>query len=277
MGVPPGASSDGRPVPRAGSQGAPSPGFKQSTARTLAELGIVVLALLLVLLGARGCAGCASVAIVSQLPPSVDAAIGKAAAESMRAQYGTKGPATPEQIRRVEAIFDGLRETLKPEEATILGNPRVTVVVDPTVNAFALPGGEVFVLTGLLDRAQEDDDIVRGVLAHELGHAVHRHGVRGIVRSAAFGILVSMILGDLDSLTATVVGGASQLTHLENSRSMEEEADAFGIELLGRGGHSPEGLAKFLEGLDAHPIPELLSTHPDPAGRAKAIRERTGR
>jgi predicted Zn-dependent protease len=55
---------------------------------------------------------------------------------------------------------------------------------------------------------------------------------------------------------------------------MEEEADAFGVDLLARRRKSPEGLARFLESLGSQPVPELLSTHPDPGERAKAIRER---
>lgn len=253
----------------------PSQGFGQSWTRTLIELLVVVAAIGLLLLGARGCAGCATTAIVATLPPSTDAAIGKVGGEAIRAQYkvGTEEP-TGEQIARVERIFNELRQGLTPEETALLGNPRVTVVVDATVNAFALPGGEVFVLTGLLDRVKEDDDMLRGVLAHELGHAVHRHGVRGLVRNGVYGLAIAFVLGDLDTITATVIAGASRLDRLEYSRSMEEESDRFGLELLERIGKSPEGLASFLESLEAVPVPELLSTHPDSKERAKMIRER---
>src|SRR5205085_11087137 len=75
-------------------------GFRTSGARTAAEVAFVLLLLALALLGLRGCAGCAASAIVSQLPPSVDAAMGKTAGEATRAQYGNmpggKTP-TPEQ------------------------------------------------------------------------------------------------------------------------------------------------------------------------------------
>src|SRR4029453_19619355 len=87
-----------------------------------------------------------------------------------------------EQTARVERVFEELRSGRTPEETRALVSPRVTVLKDEQVNAFALPGGEVFVLTGLLDRVKDDDDLLRGVLAHELGHAVHRHGVRSIAR-----------------------------------------------------------------------------------------------
>ena len=250
-------------------------GFGHSPQRIVAELGILLLGILLLLLAARGCAGCAATAIVSQLPPSTDAAIGKAAGEAMRAQHGITGEEpTPEQKARVDRVFEELRSELTPEETRILVAPRVTVLKDDQVNAFALPGGEVFVLTGLLDRAKDDDDELRGVLAHELGHAIKRHGVRALVRNAVFGLTIAMIIGDMNDITATVIAGASQLDELSYSRSMEEEADNFGFDLLTRAHKSPEGLARFLESMGSQPVPELLSTHPDPEGRAKELREK---
>lgn len=250
-------------------------GFGQSWTRTAIEIGIVLAVLGLFILGLRGCTGCAASAIVSSLPTSIDAKIGQVGGEAMRAQYSVgSDKVTPEQRERVEKIFNELRENLTPEETAILVNPRITVVADPQVNAFALPGGEVFVLTGLLDRVKEDDDLLRGVLAHELGHAIHRHGVRGLVRNAIYGIALSFVFGDIDAVTGTVVAGASKLDRLSHSRSMEEESDDFGVTLLLRAKRDPEGLARFLESLESVPVPELLSTHPDSKGRAEAIRDR---
>ncbi|MRG96428.1 M48 family metalloprotease [Polyangium spumosum] len=255
-------------------QSASSTGFGHSPRRLAAELGLLLLAIVLLIFGARSCAGCAATAIVAAIPPDADAAIGKSAGEAMRAQHGLSGAPTEEQKARVDRIFEELRSGLTDEEKAILVAPRVTVVKDDQVNAFALPGGEVFVLTGLLDRAKDDDDQVRGVLAHEIGHAVKRHGVRSLVRNAVFGLTIAFVVGDLNDVTATVIAGASQLDTLSYSRSMEEEADAFGVDLLGRRKYSPEGLARFLESLESAPVPELLSTHPDSDARAKAIRER---
>ncbi|MCK6593096.1 MAG: M48 family metallopeptidase [Polyangiaceae bacterium] len=258
-----------QPPPAAG------PGFGQSWKRTALEVGIIAAMLVALILVLRGCAGCASTAIVSALPADIDAAIGKAGGEAMRAQYSVgSDKVTPEQRERVEKIFNELRENLTPEESAILINPRITVVADPQVNAFAMPGGEVFVLTGLLDRVKDDDDLVRGVLAHELGHAVHRHGVRGLVRNAIYGLALSFLLGDMDAVTGTVLAGASKLDRLSHSRSMEEESDDFGVTLLQRAKRDPEGLARFLESLESAPVPELLSTHPDSKDRAEAIRDR---
>jgi Zn-dependent protease with chaperone function len=249
-------------------------GFHQSGLRTLAELALLVAFLGAFLLGLRGCAGRMAGGIAEQVPPSVDAAIGKVGGEAMRAQYGSHGPASAEDRARASRVFDELREGLSPAETRALGAPRLTVVSEETPNAFALPGGEVFVLTGLLERTRGDDEALRGVLAHELGHAVRRHGVRSLARNSVYGLAFAYVLGDLQGITATLAAGASRLTELSYSREMEEEADAFAVDLLRRMGHSPEGLGRFLEGLGAQPVPALLSTHPDSAERARAIRER---
>jgi predicted Zn-dependent protease len=255
----------------------PKAGFRQSTKRTLVELGMVLAALLGLYLGLRGCSGWAADLAVDRLPPSVDAAVGKSAAESTRAEHGQGATPTADEQQRVERVFGELRAALTPEQAKVLGEPRVTVLSDSQINAFALPGGEVFVLTGLLARVGEDDGLLRAVLAHELGHAVLRHGLRSLARNAAFGMTVSFVIGDLDHMTATLLAGASQLDKLHYSRSMESEADEFGAELLERSKHDTEDLARFLETLESAPVPELLSTHPDSAERAKAIRARAKR
>jgi predicted Zn-dependent protease len=255
----------------------PTPqGFgKDKKRRNLEIVGLIGL-LIVVLLVGRSCLGFAAEVVAEQLPYSVDADIGKAGAEQMRAKYALAGSPTPAQVARVDKIFDELRDALHDDEKKALINARVTVVVDDTPNAFALPGGEVFVLTGLLDRVEDDDDQIRGVLAHELGHAVKRHGLRSLARRAAFGIVLTMMLGG-DDFLSTLIGGAADLEQLSHSRGMETEADEFGTALLLRTGHDVEGLARFLEDLGDQPVPELLSTHPDPVERAAEIRERAAR
>jgi predicted Zn-dependent protease len=250
-------------------------GFGHSPARMAAEVGVVLLAIVLLILGARGCAGIVANAIVSQLPPDVDSSIGKTAGEAMRAQHSVSGgEPTTEEKARVDRVFEELRSSLTDDEKRILVAPRITVVKDEQVNAFALPGGEVFVMTGLLERTNGDDAQLRGVLAHEIGHAVKRHGVRSLVRNGVFGLVIIFVTGDLNDITTTLIAGASKLDTLSYSRSMEEEADAFGVDVLARRNEDPDGLARFLESMDAQPVPQFLSTHPDGKERARAIRER---
>jgi predicted Zn-dependent protease len=247
-------------------------GFRQSGRRTLVELGIVVVALGLLVLAGRSGAGWLADAAVQGLPASVDRAVGEAGAAQMRAKYGPAAQAPLAARERVARIFDELRGALTQEQLGALVAPQVTVVADDQVNAFALPGGEVFVLTGLLERVGDDDSMLRGVLAHELGHAVRRHGLRSLARSAATSVAIGWLLGNVDEMGRTLVAGASELEGLSYSRVMETEADQFAVELLTRAGRDPAGLARFLESLEQVPVPELLSTHPDPRARAEAIR-----
>ncbi|EYF06057.1 Peptidase M48, Ste24p [Chondromyces apiculatus DSM 436] len=235
---------------------------------------VFLLAIALLILAARGCAGCATTALVSQIPSSVDATIGKVGGEAMRAQHGVGQTPSAEDQARAARVFEELRTHLTSEEAARLVSPRLTVLSDKQANAFALPGGEVFVLTGLLDRTKDDDDALRGVMAHELGHAVRRHGVRSLVRNSVYGLVLAYVLGDMGGITATLVAGASHLDELGFSRDMEEDADAFAVDLLQRAGHTPEGLARFMESLESAPVPQILSTHPDSADRAREIRAR---
>jgi len=248
-------------------------GFGKNKKRRRWEIAGLIVLVLVLLVGGRSCLGLAADLIARNLPYSVDAEIGELAADEFRKKYELAGDPTAEQVDRVETLFEDLQDGLQAEDKKVLSNARVTVVVDDTVNAFALPGGEVFVLTGLLDRLEGDDDQLRGVLAHELGHAIKRHGLRSLARRAAIGIVLSLMIGD-DAFVGTLIEGAAQLDTLGHSRSMETEADEFGTDLLIRTGNDVEGLARFLESLGSQPVPELLSTHPDPADRADEIRIR---
>lgn len=239
------------------------------------ELGVALLAIVVLFFAGRGCLGWAAERAAEHLPLEIDEKIGKVAAEQFRAQYGaSQQKPTQAQVQRVERLFDELVGAMTDEEKEVLRNPRVTVVVDEQVNAFALPGGEVFVLTGLLDRVGDDDALVRGVMAHEIGHAVRRHGVRLLARKAALAVVLASLVGELDQMVVALAAGASELDALGHSRDMETEADEFGVDLLQRAGYDADGLARFMESLGSQPVPELLSTHPDPLERAAVIRAR---
>lgn len=139
---------------------------------------------------------------------------------------------------------------------------KLILVNDPTVNAFVLPTGHIFVFTGILDVAKNDPDFVATILAHEISHVAMRHGSEGIsmrmVISAAFDLLRGaalalvgfsfplqndLIAGTLNFLDETVSGNAY-------NRKLEAEADAVGLEFMARAGYNPERAPVFWELMD---------------------------
>lgn len=143
------------------------------------------------------------------------------------------------------------------------------------VNAFALPGGYVTVNFGLLARAQTGEEVA-GVLGHELQHALLRHGTKRMLRQMGSSAFMLIVFGGGDLYG--IGQAAGQLAQLSYDRGEESEADERGVELLVRAGIDPRGLATFFKRLAADNIqvPELLSTHPDPGGRAELV-ERAAR
>ncbi len=152
------------------------------------------------------------------------------------------------------------------------------VTADKTVNAFALPGGHIVLLSGLLNDARSPDEVA-GVMAHEMAHILERHAAERLVRAAGVGLLLAWVTGDPSSLIA---GAGGTLLNLSYSRGDESEADARGVSLLETAGLSTGGLSSFFLRLEEHHgkdslVPQLLSTHPRATDRAAAHPGRDGR
>jgi Zn-dependent protease with chaperone function len=142
-------------------------------------------------------------------------------------------------------------------------------------NAFAAPGGIVYVTDELVELAA-DDDAVLGVLAHELGHVQHRHLLRRLAASAAVGALATLVIGDVSTLLAAV---PATLVDLDYSRDMEREADAYAIALMRAHGIPTAPTAALLERLskrehnpESRGWPPYLSTHPSTPERVELFR-----
>ena len=133
------------------------------------------------------------------------------------------------------------------------------------VNAFALPGGRILIAEGLLHAAESPDEVA-GVLAHEMGHVLHRHSTAAIIEGLGLAFLFGVLLGDVG--TGAITGAGEILVGLRLRREAEADADERGLALLERAGLSSRGLADFFERMerkagDGGPtILRLLSTHP---------------
>ena len=132
-------------------------------------------------------------------------------------------------------------------------------------NAFALPDGSVIV-TDELVRLAADDEMVLGVLGHEIGHVEHNHSLRQLYRAAGVTALIMLIGGDIGAATEDVLVQGAGLLALSNSRAAETEADRYSVELMHEAGHDPEAIARFFELLrDRFGFAgnfAFLSTHP---------------
>lgn len=151
--------------------------------------------------------------------------------------------------------------------------PDIKVIRTIIPNAFALPGGHSFYFSALLDQTETADEFA-GVMAHELGHVVHRHGMEQLISTSATGLLIGFILGDMTGLS--IAGGVgAALIDSRFSREAERQADFFAADVARRMAFQPAGLANLLERVAADDQMSqalaLLSTHPLTAERRKAL------
>lgn len=138
--------------------------------------------------------------------------------------------------RFTEATFAGLSSPFSPE---------VTIVRSGVPNAFALPGGKVYFLSSMIQASRTPDEFA-GVLAHELGHVYHRHGMQTLIATSATGLLVGFVLGDLTGLS---VAGAIGAALIDNrfSRDAERQADDFAGRAAMKLGFDASGLVNLLD------------------------------
>jgi beta-barrel assembly-enhancing protease len=168
----------------------------------------------------------------------------------------------------------------------------VYVEKNPAVNAFALPGGYVVLYTGLMTRAKRAEEIL-GVLAHEISHVTHQHGLRKIIDSIGLSIIVNFLLGKDAGVWGAVLENGSFLLNQKFSRSFEKQADETGFAYLLGAGIDPSGMMDFFQRLHQDrqendssgygDALEFLYTHPTPKKRVNylqkkwaGIRQRTG-
>lgn len=168
------------------------------------------------------------------------------------------------------------------------------VARDPSLNAFALPGGYVVVNSELLLRADSAEEVL-GVLAHEISHVTSQHGTRNLIASAGLYLTVQAALGDASGLLATLAGAAPFLLSQKYSRGFESEADAQGFELLQRAHIDGRGMVSFFDKVKAEEArmrakvreqvgdsagtvltqtPEFLATHPATDSRIEHMRNK---
>ena len=148
------------------------------------------------------------------------------------------------KAKAIDAMMERLLATVPDQPYTF----KVYIAEDEMVNAFALPGGTILLYQGIINAAQTPEELA-GVLAHEIQHVLLRHSTRGIIRGAASGMLATLVIGDVNGVMNGVLELAGSLDSLKFSRSMEEEADNKGMEMILAAGIDPEGMIRIFEAL----------------------------
>jgi beta-barrel assembly-enhancing protease len=148
---------------------------------------------------------------------------------------------------------------------------------DATVNAFAMPGGHVYIYTGLL-RLAESEAEVAGVMGHEIAHVTRRHIAEQLVAQYGLQTIVGLALGREPGILGQLASAAAgQGFLLKYSRDHEREADYYGIAYEAQAGWNPEGFVMFfqkMEQLGRSGVPTFLLTHPEPGERIENAQER---
>jgi predicted Zn-dependent protease len=154
---------------------------------------------------------------------------------------------------------------------------------EKTVNAFALPGGQIFITKALLDRLETEGQLA-GVLGHEIGHVIERHSAQHMAKAELTqGLTGAVAVGVSDPGTASsrmatmAAAYVGQMVNLKYGRDDELESDRHGLEFMAKAGYDPRSMVRVMEILreasGGASQPEWMSSHPDPGNRIEKINE----
>lgn len=149
-----------------------------------------------------------------------------------------------------------------------------TIIKSDQINAFTIPGGNIYVFSELMKVAETPEEVA-AVLAHEIGHAEKRHVVTKLIKELSITAIVSVLSGGDPSILTQVL---KDIIGNSFDRKQEEEADKFALELLEKAGISPKNLARFFERLNEKNLDydedlEILMTHPHNDKRIEQVRK----
>jgi Zn-dependent protease with chaperone function len=250
----------------------------------------------LVLLVAVGAAGyrwgvpAAARGLVALLPEAAEQAVGAQALQSVQGRWLRPTQLPTERQEALRKAFAQMVAAAWPAGARAGGlagaAPAYTLrfhaaTRDLGPNAFALPGGDIVVTDELVALLAGHDDTLLGVMAHELGHVQHRHGMHALVQFTLLSTATSIALGDFSSVLAVLPAWLAQMGY---SRDAEREADAVAVRLLRASGRSPAAMVVLFERLAERPDAErgddgppiALASHPADEERKRYFRDAAG-
>jgi beta-barrel assembly-enhancing protease len=215
--------------------------------------------------------------------PQEDVQLGREAAAEVREKY----PIIQDEkiVRYLAARGDRLVAAAPPDLNDSAYEYSFTPVNLKEINAFALPGGPMFVQRGMFDAASEEGEVV-GVMAHELSHVLLRHGTANVSKAQNPWLQLGQLAGAVGG--AAVGGGAGAAIAqgsqfglgtllLRYSRDFEKQADLLGAQIMARAGYDPRALARMFETIEREAGsgggggPQWMSSHPNPGNRTQYI------
>jgi Zn-dependent protease with chaperone function len=214
----------------------------------------------------------------NKFSPAEDVKLGQQAAEQVEREMPIL------RNEEIDSYVDGIGRRLVAAVPADFRHPEFrydfSVVNARDINAFALPGGPMYVNRGMLTAARTEGEVA-GVMAHELSHVVLRHGTAQASKATKYqlGQLAGQVIGAIVGGTAgAVIAQGSQFglgaAFLRFSREYERQADILGAQIMARAGYDPLQMANMFETIEKQGGsrgPEWLSSHPDPGNRREAI------
>ncbi len=173
------------------------------------------------------------------VPQAFERRIGEASEVQIRALFGNQVCDRPAGQAAYVKLLGKLREA-----AGLDTDVQSSVLSTEVPNAFALPGGKVYMFSGLLAKAESPDEIA-GVLAHELGHLKHHDNMRGLIYNGGTSFLIGLLFGDVTGSSALIFASRSLVT-ASHSREAEQNADSVTIDVMHKLGRSPKPMGELL-------------------------------
>lgn len=215
--------------------------------------------------------------------PAQEIQLGLESAPVMTQKMGGELPATDPRSKEVQKI--GNLIVSKTEASKSPWKFKFHLLEDTkTVNAFALPGGQIFITLGLFDKLETEAQLA-GVLSHEMGHVIERHTAQQMAKSQLGELLVAAVATGAGSSQgsgnvydpAIIAAVVNKMFQLRYSRHDESEADTWGLKLMSEVNYDPRAMIQVMEILKASGggghMPELFQTHPNPDLRIQQIKE----
>lgn len=209
-----------------------------------------------------------------RLTPEQEIELGRKLAPQMAAQLGglSQGDAK-ETVRRV-----GAKIVAQSSASRTAYKYNFHLLADrKTVNAFALPGGQIFITEALLSLLEREDELA-GVLGHEVGHVLARHSAERLAKQQLTQSLIGAVaVGSGSYDTAQLAQLAGSMINMKYGREDELESDTLGLRLMREAGYDPRAMITVMQKLEkasgGSRQPEFASTHPSPANRIQRIKE----